>query len=122
MGHDTAAALIHDGKVLFAAEEERISRVKHAKNFPLGAVRACLDYARVQIADIDAISLSFIPLEVVRLKFLKHSLDYFPRANRVMIQDLAYVERAVNHENEIRERLDFTKEIYSCHHHTAHLA
>jgi carbamoyltransferase len=122
MGHDTAAALIKDGEVLFAVEEERISRSKHAKNFPMGAIQACLDYARVQITDIDAISLSFIPLEVVRLKFLKHSLDYFPRANRVMIQDLAYVERAVNHEQEIRERLNFTKEIYYCHHHTAHLA
>lgn len=41
--HDSAAALIADGEVVFAAQEERFTRVKHDASFPSNAVRACLE-------------------------------------------------------------------------------
>ena len=43
--HDSAAALIRDGEVIAAAQEERFTRKKHDAGFPLNAVRYCLDSA-----------------------------------------------------------------------------
>ena len=44
--HDSAAALVEDGRVLAAAQEERFTRRKHDSRFPHHAVRACLESAR----------------------------------------------------------------------------
>ena len=49
--HDAAAAIIKDGKVLFAAEEERYNREKHTPKFPHNAINACLECAGVGIED-----------------------------------------------------------------------
>jgi len=40
--HDSAAALIKDGRVLYAVEEERFMRLKHDNQFPFGAIKFCL--------------------------------------------------------------------------------
>jgi carbamoyltransferase len=41
--HDSAAALVRDGEVIAAAQEERFSRIRHDESFPSNAVRYCLD-------------------------------------------------------------------------------
>ena len=46
--HDSSACLVRDGELVFAVAEERISRTKHDARFPQNAIRACLDFARVQ--------------------------------------------------------------------------
>jgi carbamoyltransferase len=51
--HDAAAALLHDGQLIAAAEEERFSRVKHDFNFPSNAIRFCLEQAKVQAGELD---------------------------------------------------------------------
>ena len=56
VGHDAAVALVRDGEVLFAAEEERFSRHKHTSNFPVNAFHAALRDAQVSIGEIDAIA------------------------------------------------------------------
>ena len=43
--HDAAAALLQDGVLIAAAEEERFSRIKHDYGFPRNAIRFCLDQA-----------------------------------------------------------------------------
>src|SRR5579871_4814837 len=58
-GHDSAAALVIDGELVAAVAEERISRRKHTGEFPSGAIRACLDYAGLGVADIDAVVHAF---------------------------------------------------------------
>lgn len=60
-GHDSAASLLIDGKIVFCAEEERITRKKHYGGFPENAIRACLDYAGITIADVDHIGFSWKP-------------------------------------------------------------
>jgi carbamoyltransferase len=58
-GHDPSAALFRDGELLFAAEEERFRREKHAADrFPEGAIRAALADADLSMADIDALALT----------------------------------------------------------------
>lgn len=67
--HDSAAALVIDGEVVAAAEEERFSRRKHGKQavpfatweLPVGAIRWCLDHAGVDAREIDAVGYSYDP-------------------------------------------------------------
>ncbi|MFM7068831.1 MAG: carbamoyltransferase, partial [Actinomycetes bacterium] len=63
--HDAAAALIVDGRVVAAAEEERFSRVKHDANLPRGAIAACLEVAGCSAADVDRVVFYEKPLLVV---------------------------------------------------------
>ena len=53
--HDSAAALLRDGVILAAAQEERFSRLKHDARFPSQAVKYCLNEAGVEIDDITSI-------------------------------------------------------------------
>ncbi|MBV8774038.1 MAG: carbamoyltransferase [Deltaproteobacteria bacterium] len=51
--HDSAAALLEDGKVLAAVQEERLSRRKHDARFPRNAIAWCLSHANVSMTDIE---------------------------------------------------------------------
>ena len=51
--HDSAAALISDGNILAAAQEERFTRIKHDNSFPLNSIKACLKIANININQID---------------------------------------------------------------------
>jgi len=70
--HDSAAALVVDGEVVAAAEEERFTRIKHGKRpvpfttweLPFHAVDYCLGEAGVALADIDHVAYSFDPAEL----------------------------------------------------------
>jgi len=54
--HDAAAALLRDGELVAAAEEERFSRIKHDFGFPERAIRFCLDSAGIRGADLDYVA------------------------------------------------------------------
>ncbi|MES1249976.1 MAG: carbamoyltransferase C-terminal domain-containing protein, partial [Chitinophaga rupis] len=54
--HDAAAALLVNGNLVSAMEEERLNRIKHTNKFPLMAVRACLKHHAVSIHEIDCFS------------------------------------------------------------------
>jgi len=54
---DASAAVVQDGKVLFAIAEERLNRVKHYAGFPALAVKACLDYVGAKISDVDHVAV-----------------------------------------------------------------
>ncbi len=60
--HDSAASLVRDGKILFAAQEERFTRIKHDPGFPLNAIRFALKAAGISAADIDLIAFYDKPL------------------------------------------------------------
>jgi carbamoyltransferase len=60
--HDSAAALIINGEIISACEEERLTRNKHDKNFPLNSIDFCLKNSDLKIAEIDAIVFYDRPL------------------------------------------------------------
>jgi len=60
--HDSAAALIRDGEIVAAAQEERFSRRKHDDRFPSAAVRFCLETAGIQAKDVDLVAFYEKPL------------------------------------------------------------
>ncbi|RIE04967.1 carbamoyltransferase N-terminal domain-containing protein [Cohnella faecalis] len=74
-GHDAAAVLLVDGRVVAGIEEERLTRVKHTGKIPISAIRFCLNYGNYSIRDIDyiAISISESSLNVnIKLDKLYH--------------------------------------------------
>ncbi len=65
LGHDPSAALMVDGQLVAATEEERFNRIKHAKDcFPEQAIRFCLDEGGLSPADIDAVAYPFAPVSL----------------------------------------------------------
>ena len=54
---DASAALVSNGNLLFAIEEERLTRVKHCAGLPIAAVQACLSHANLHPSDIDIIAV-----------------------------------------------------------------
>jgi carbamoyltransferase len=76
--HDSAATLLLDGKILCAFQEERFSRIKQDKSFPVNAIKECLKWANITLIDIDQISYYENP----QLKFQRICKTYisnFPR-------------------------------------------
>jgi carbamoyltransferase len=67
---DAAAAIIHDGQLLAAVEEERFNRCKHCAGFPVESVRYCLSAARVSIEEVSHIAISRDPSAHLHKKIL----------------------------------------------------
>jgi len=54
---DAAAALVQDGRIVAAAEEERFVRIKHVSALPIHAIRYCLKEAGLRLCDLDAVAV-----------------------------------------------------------------
>ena len=67
---DASAAIIHDGKLVAAVEEERFNRVKHCAGFPEQSIRYCLDAAGIRLEDLDHIGISRDPSAHLHKKVL----------------------------------------------------
>ncbi len=67
--HDSAAALIVNGKLVASVEEERLNRQRHSKGFPKHAVQYCLKKAGLTEKDIDIIAIGYNPWAIVRRGF-----------------------------------------------------
>lgn len=76
VGHDAAAALVVDGRLVFAAEEERFSRAKHTSSLPVNAVRAALAHAGLALRDVDVLAYTW---EVSLAKYLRMCLYHVPQ-------------------------------------------
>ena len=76
--HDSAAALVEDGQVIAAAQEERFTRKKHDSRFPHQAIRSCLETSGTRPGDIDVVAFYDKPfLKFERL--LETYLAFAPR-------------------------------------------
>lgn len=76
--HDSAAALVDDGVILAAAQEERFSRVKHDASFPEHAIRYCLQEAGCTLADVDTVVFYEAP-EIKRGRQMRTFMNTAPR-------------------------------------------
>jgi len=82
--HDSAAALLVDGELVAAAQEERFSRKKHDARFPSHAMRYCLNEAGVGLKDIDYVVFYDKPL-VKFERLLETYLAYAPKGLRSFV-------------------------------------
>lgn len=74
--HDAAAALVVDGEVIAAAQEERFTRIKHDASFPINSIRFCLEHAGISVEDLDHVVFyekSFLKFERLLETYLNHA-------------------------------------------------
>jgi carbamoyltransferase len=121
--HDAAAALLHDGMLVAAAEEERFSRQKHDHNFPENAINFCLRQAGITGHDLDYVVFYEKPL----LKFeriLMSTLQTFPKAPDVFRESMvAWFNEKLWIKGKIITRLDIPdKKLLFVEHHLSHAA
>jgi len=127
--HDSAAAIIQDGKIIAAAQEERFTRKKHDESFPIHAVQFCLDYAGVNINEVDAIAfydkpmLKFERLLETYYGFAPKGLLSFLKSMPVWIREKLFLKRIIHEELEKIEGYDKKKvKFLFPEHHLSHAA
>ncbi len=122
--HDSAAALVRDGEIVAAAQEERFSRKKHDERFPANAADFCLTEAGIKAGDLDAVVfyekplVKFERLLETYLAFAPRGLFSFFRAMPQWLQQKLHLPR------EIDKGLGgaYSGPIYFTTHHEAHAA
>ena len=104
--HDSAAAIIQDGRIIAAAQEERFTRKKHDDGFPTKACKYCLDFAGVGLDDLDAIAfydkpfLKFERLLETYYAFAPSGLASFIMAMPVWLKEKLFLKRLLYQELE----------------------
>ncbi|HJX59410.1 hypothetical protein A2V61_02105 [Candidatus Woesebacteria bacterium RBG_19FT_COMBO_47_8] len=120
--HDSSAALIKDGEVVAAAEEERFTRIKHDNSFPFKAIKFCLESSNVEIADIDFVAYYEKPL----LKFeriLETFIETYPFSLKPFLQSIPeWLGQKIKVEWLIKEKVGFRGKIFFIPHHLSHAA
>ena len=119
--HDTSAALIEDGKLICAFEEERFNKEKHTKAFPINAINECLKVSKNKINSIDCIAVSTDPIRQIRKFWLEGALKYDYRL-KMMLEEKNSIQNFYNIENSIRKNLKYKNKIKYYRHHLNHLA
>ncbi len=122
--HDSAAALVVDGEVVAAAQEERFTRQKHDHRFPQHAVDYCLDQARIAPADLAYVGFYEKPLTKFE-RLLESYLAYAPAGYRSFRQALPlWINQKLHLPREIRRGLrgEFQKRCVFADHHQSHAA
>ena len=122
--HDSAAALVVDGEVVAAAQEERFTRKKHDPELPVNAIAVCLDHAGLKASDLDYVGFYDKPY----LKFeriLETSLAFAPWGFRSFLAAVPpWLLQKLHLPREIRRGLGggFEKRIVFAEHHESHAA
>lgn len=127
--HDSAAAILVDGKIIAAAQEERFSRIKHDAAFPVNAVKFCLRQAGLSIDDVDAIAfydkplLKFERLLETYYGFAPKGLFSFIKSMPIWIKEKLFLKRIIREELEKIEPFDKKKiKFLFPEHHLSHSA
>jgi len=122
---DSSAAIIKDGKLLAAIEEERIRRIKHWAGFPSEAIKWCLSYTGTDIRDVDYIAISRDPFARFHKKIIR-VLSKRP--------DLSFLKERLNNYGKIKgikgnlaeifgvDGKEIKAKINNIEHHRAHIA
>lgn len=121
--HDSAAAILKDGVLLAAAEEERFSRIKHDFEFPFKSIEFCLEYAGIEPDDLDYVVLfekPFVKFE----RLLISTMQTFPRSSTLFREAMiTWLGDKLWVKNLIMKKLDIeTDKILFSDHHLSHAA
>lgn len=120
--HDSAVALIVDGKIIAAAQEERFTRKKHDHRFPINAVKYCLEEAKININDIDYVAfydkpfLKFERILETYLTFAPKGIKSFIKAMPLWIKEKLWLKELIGNE------LGYSGKILFPEHHQSHAA
>lgn len=122
--HDSAAALIVDGEIVAAAQEERFSRAKHDSNFPVDAIEYCLQAGGLEAGQLDYVGFYDKPfLKFERL--LETYLSYAPRGFGSFLKAMpVWLSQKLHLRRELNRGLQgaFRKQYVFAEHHESHAA
>ena len=120
--HDSATALISDGEIIAAAQEERFTRKKHDFAFPKNAVEFCLNQAQITIDDIAYIAFYDKPL-VKFERILETSLSVAPKGLLQFLQAVPlWIKQKLWIPDIIAKELEYNGKVLFCEHHESHAA
>jgi carbamoyltransferase len=119
---DASAAIVVDGQLVAAVEEERFNRIKHAAGFPVNVIRAFLKLGGLEARDIEHVALARDP----RARIFKKAL-YAMKIPRLALNRFSAQAKFLGIQEELAEALGVGREeikaqIHRLEHHKAHLA
>jgi carbamoyltransferase len=127
--HDSAAALIEDGRIVAAAQEERFTRKKHDADFPRGAIEYCLDQAGIELADVDYVAfydkpfLKFERLLETYLAFAPRGFQSFRMAIPLWLREKLFLKQLLRGElRQLAPKVDWEERLLFAEHHQSHAA
>ena len=127
--HDSAAALVEDGVVVAAAQEERFTRKKHDSGFPSNAIEYCLDAGGISLADVDYVTfydkpfLKFERLLETYLAFAPQGFRSFAMAMPVWIKEKLFQKDMLRKKFRAYDAdFDWQKKLLFSEHHLSHAA
>lgn len=127
--HDSAAAIIENGEVIAAAQEERFTRKKHDPDFPVNAARFCLEYSGRSINDIDAVVfydkplLKFERLLETYYAYAPKGLKSFMMSMPVWLKEKLFLKKLIWEALDTIEKVDRKKvKLLFPEHHLSHAA
>jgi carbamoyltransferase len=127
--HDSAAALVEDGNIVAAAQEERFTRKKHDSAFPTKAVDFCLDRAGIKMADVDYVAfydkpfLKFERLLETYLAFAPRGFQSFRMAMPLWLKEKLFQKTLLRDEMKTwQPDFDWQKRLLFGEHHQSHAA
>src|SRR3984957_7251881 len=127
--HDSAAALVADGRIVAAAQEERFTRKKHDSRFPRLAVGYCLEEAEIELGGVDHVVfydkpfLKFERLLETYLAFAPKGLKSFRMALPIWLKENLFQRRLLRQELErFAPDYDWDKRLLFGEHHQSHAA
>ncbi|HKW39228.1 MAG TPA: carbamoyltransferase [Burkholderiales bacterium] len=127
--HDSAAALVTDGRITAAAQEERFSRKKHDARFPRHAVEYCLEEAGIGLDAVDHVVfydkpfLKFERLLETYLAFAPRGLQSFSMAIPVWLREKLFQKSLLKRElKRFAPEYDWNKRLLFAEHHQSHAA
>jgi carbamoyltransferase len=116
--HDAAAALVRDGELIAAAEEERFTRIKHDFDFPRNAIDFCLEYAGISGKDLDYVVFYEKPFHKFE-RILMTTFQSFPKSWNVFREAMvAWLSDKLWVKSTIREKLgmEYNRILFGEHH------
>ena len=120
--HDSSAALLKDGTIVAAAQEERFTRKKHDTSFPANSIRWLLENEKISIAGISHIAFYEKPF----LKFervLSQHIQSFPKSLKTFLSSMpSWINEKLRVIRIIKKRLGYKGDIFFIDHHMAHAA
>ena len=128
--HDSAACLVHDGKIVAAAQEERFTRIKHDPSFPQHAIEYCLTSQNVNPEQIDHVVLydkpflKFERLLETYLAFAPRGFKSFRTSMPSWIKDKLFQKSTISKalKEQLSENVDWSERLLFSEHHMSHAA
>jgi carbamoyltransferase len=127
--HDSAAALVRDGEIIAAAQEERFSRQKHDSSFPVHAIAFCLQKEGISLNDLDYVVfydkpfLKFDRLVETYMSCAPQGLQSFTRAIPLWVREKLFQQDLLQKELDKMDRRFSTKDkLLFTEHHVSHAA